>query len=98
MTLSRNLSSVLYERHGVRLNHFNVGWVLTENEYRYKIEDGLRARLARARARRAQAPSGRMTQPEEVAGAAVYWLSDESRPFNGIVIDWTQYPVFWDVS
>ena len=37
-------------------------------------------------------PSGRMTRPEEVAGAAVYWLSDESRPFNGIVIDLTQFP------
>ena len=91
LTLSRNLASVLYEHHQVRLNHFNVGWVLTENEYRYKIEDGL-AEDWPERVPAEHVPSGRMTRPEEVAGAAVYWLSDESRPFNGIVIDLTQFP------
>ena len=91
MTLSRNLSSVLYERHKVRLNHFNVGWVLTENEYRYKIKDGLAPDWPE-RVPVEHIPSGRMTRPEEVAAAAAYWLSDESRPFNGIVIDLTQFP------
>ncbi len=40
MTLSRNLADAL-GRDGVRVNHFNVGWVLTPNEYQVKIADGL---------------------------------------------------------
>ncbi len=40
ITLSRNLADALC-REGVRVNHFNVGWVLTPNEYHYKIADGL---------------------------------------------------------
>jgi NAD(P)-dependent dehydrogenase (short-subunit alcohol dehydrogenase family) len=41
MTLSRNLADALcYDF--VRVNHFNVGWVLTPNEYEYKRKDGLR--------------------------------------------------------
>ena len=40
MTLSRNLADALcYDQ--VRVNHFNVGWVLTPNEYHYKLADGL---------------------------------------------------------
>ena len=40
MTLSRNLADALcYDQ--VRVNHFNVGWVLTPNEYEYKVADGL---------------------------------------------------------
>ena len=42
MTLSRNLADAL-GRDGVRVNHFNVGWVLTPNEYHVKIADGLPA-------------------------------------------------------
>ena len=41
MTLSRNLADAL-GRDEVRVNHFNVGWVLTPNEYQQKIADGLR--------------------------------------------------------
>ncbi len=40
MTLSRNLGDAL-AFDGVRVNHFNVGWVLTPNEYEQKIADGL---------------------------------------------------------
>ena len=42
MTLSRNLADALcYDQ--IRVNHFNVGWVLTPNEYKQKIADGLPA-------------------------------------------------------
>ena len=90
LTLSRNLADGLAPRQ-VRVNHFSVGWVLTENEIRYKIADGQPEDWPQHVSRQF-APAGRMTQPEEVAGAAVYWLSDESRPFSGSVIDLEQYP------
>ena len=38
-------------------------------------------------------PTGKMTMPEDIAGAAVYWLGDESRPFSGGIIELEQYPV-----
>ena len=90
MTLSRNLADALcYD--GVRINHFNVGWVLTDNEYHYKLKDGLPADWPE-NVPEQFAPSGRLMKPEEIAAASVYWLSDDSRPFSGSVIDLEQYP------
>lgn len=91
MTLSRNLADALGPDH-VRVNHFNVGWVLTDNEYKLKISDGLEADWPE-RLPRALIPSGRMTTPDQVAAMAVHWLSDESRPFSGSVIELEQYPI-----
>lgn len=91
MTLSRNLADALiYD--GVRVTHFNVGWVLTPNEYKQKIADGLPADWPE-KIDPQFAPSGRIMKPEEIAGAAVYWLSDESRPISGSVIELEQYPI-----
>jgi NAD(P)-dependent dehydrogenase (short-subunit alcohol dehydrogenase family) len=91
MTLSRNLAdSLAYDR--VRVNHFNVGWVLSPNEYRQKIADGLPANWP-DELEPQFAPSGRLIQPEEIAAAAVYWLSDESRPISGSVVELEQYPM-----
>jgi len=90
MTLSRNLADALcYD--GVRVNHFNVGWVLTPNEYQYKLKDGLPADWP-DNIPAQYAPTGRIMKPEEIAAAAVYWLSDESRPISGSVVDIEQYP------
>jgi NAD(P)-dependent dehydrogenase (short-subunit alcohol dehydrogenase family) len=90
MTLSRNLADALcYDQ--VRVNHFNVGWVLTPNEYQYKLKDGLPADWP-DRIPAQYAPTGRIMAPEEIAAAAVYWLSDESRPISGSVVDLEQYP------
>jgi hypothetical protein len=38
-------------------------------------------------------PSGRLIQPEGIAEAAVYWLSDQSRPISGSVVELEQFPV-----
>lgn len=92
MTLSRNLGDSLHCSHHIRIIHFNVGWVLTENEYRYKIEDGL-PRDWPERVPRPFAPSGRLMKPEEIAAAAVWWISDASPPVSGSVIDLEQFPV-----
>ncbi len=90
MTLSRNLADAL-GRQGVRVNHFNVGWVLTANEYKLKISEGLDPHWSE-HIPAAFAPSGHILSPEHIAGAAVYWLSDESRPISGSVLDLEQYP------
>lgn len=90
MTLSRNLADALcYD--GVRVNHFNVGWVLTPNEYHYKVNDGLPADWP-DHVPAQFAPRGRLMKPEEIAAAAIYWLSNASRPFSGSVVDLEQYP------
>jgi NAD(P)-dependent dehydrogenase (short-subunit alcohol dehydrogenase family) len=91
MTLSRNLAdSLCYD--GVRVNHINVGWVLTPNENALKISEGLPPDWGE-RPPRGFAPSGRLIRPEEVAALAVYWMSDESRPISGSVMELEQYPV-----
>jgi NAD(P)-dependent dehydrogenase (short-subunit alcohol dehydrogenase family) len=90
MTLSRNLADALCYDH-VRVNHFNVGWVLTPNEYEYKRKDGLPPDWP-DKIPAQFAPTGRIMAPAEIAAAAVYWLSDESRPVSGSVVDLEQYP------
>ena len=80
MTMSRNLADDLGPA-GVRINHFNVGWVLTPNERKVQADngqpDGWENNIPRQ-----FAPSGRLIRPEEIATAAVYWLGDESRSYN----------------
>jgi NAD(P)-dependent dehydrogenase (short-subunit alcohol dehydrogenase family) len=90
LTLSKNLADALAPRQ-VRLFHFNVGWVLTENEYQYKRQDGLPADWP-DRLDKVDIPSGKMTTPEQVAAVVAFWLSDESRPFAGTVMELEQYP------
>src|SRR3954451_13388385 len=91
MTLSRNLAdSLCYER--IRVNHFNVGWVLSPNEITTKIADGLPPNWYE-HVEPQYAPSGKIMPPEKIAGAAVYWLSDESRPISGSVIELEQFPI-----
>ena len=90
-TLSRNLANALGEDR-VRVNHFNVGWVLTPNEY------ALQRRFGQAEdwpnhVPPQFAPSGRLIRPEEIAAAAIFWLSDESGPISGSVLELEQFSV-----
>ncbi|QOV91488.1 SDR family oxidoreductase [Humisphaera borealis] len=91
MTMSRNLSDALGSRK-VRVNHMNLGWVLSENEYKLKVSEGSPPDW-HVHPPAAFAPSGRILTPEQVAAAAVYWVSDESRPVSGTVMELEQYPV-----
>lgn len=91
ITLSRNLADSLGV-HGVRVNHFNVGWVLSPNEYKLKMSEGLPADWPE-HVPAAFAPSGRLITPEQIAAAAVYWMGDESRPISGSVLELEQYPI-----
>lgn len=91
VTMSRNLANVLaYDQ--VRVTCFNVGWVITPNEYKLKMSEGLPEGWS-DKPEPEHVPAGKMTQPEEIAVHALFWLSDESRPISGSVIDLEQYPI-----
>ncbi len=88
-TMSRNLANA-HATDRVRVNHFNVGWVITDREYAHQIEHGMPADWPQ-NVPPQFAPWGRLILPEEIATAAVYWLGDESRPISGAVVDLEQY-------
>lgn len=91
MTMSRNLGDTLHRENGVRVNQINPGWVLTETERKRKQEHGLPEDWYKDLPR-VYAPAGRILRPEEIAAAAIYWLSDESGPVSGQVVDLEQHP------
>ncbi len=91
MTLTRNLADA-HGAEGIRVNQLNVGWTLTPNEFALKMKEGLPEDWP-TRVSRTFAPSGRLLSPEDIAWAAVYFLSDEAALINGAVLDVEQYPV-----
>ncbi len=90
LTLSKHLAN-LYDKDRVRFHHINLGWVLTENEYKLKIKDGL-SKDWPDQVPSLMVPRGEMTKPEEVAKVIAFWLSDDSKPFSGTVFELEQYP------
>ncbi len=91
MTMTRNLGDTLHRENGVRVNQINPGWVLTETERKRKQEHGLPEDWFKDLPK-VYAPAGRILKPEEIAAAAIYWLSDESGPVSGQVLDLEQHP------
>lgn len=90
-TLSRNLADA-HAADGIRINHLNVGWTLTENERRMKEEEGL-GQDWESQLPVEFAPSGRIFRPEEIAAHVAFWLSDEAGPVSGSVYEIEQYPM-----
>jgi NAD(P)-dependent dehydrogenase (short-subunit alcohol dehydrogenase family) len=88
--MSRNLAGI-YSKQGIRFTHLNLGWVLSETEYLRKLDDGLPEGWPE-KLDKGVVPTGKMTQPSEVANVVAFWLSDESKPFSGTVLDLEQYP------
>ena len=91
MTMTRNLGDTLNRDNHVRVNQINPGWVLTESEKQRKKEHGLSSEWYK-QLPPVYAPSGRILWPEEIAVASIYWLSDESGPISGQVVDLAQFP------
>jgi NAD(P)-dependent dehydrogenase (short-subunit alcohol dehydrogenase family) len=75
-----------------QVNQINPGWVLTDNERARKKSHGLPDDWPSALPATI-APSGRILFPEEIAIAAIYWISDESAAMSGQVVDLEQYPL-----
>ena len=92
MTMTRNLGDSLHRNNGVRVNQINPGWVLTEKEIDRKKEHGLKDNWYEELPD-IFAPSGKIILPSAIASSAIYWLSDESGPVSGQVVDIEQYPV-----
>ena len=90
-TMTRNLANA-NGVHGVRVNQINPGWVLTEREYRDKLAQGLKPSWPQDLTR-VEIPAGVMTTPEQMGEAAIYWLSDESKPFTGSIVDLEQFSI-----
>ena len=80
-TLSRNLANA-HTTTGVRINHFNVGWVLTKNEYELKLREG-HPKDWPEKLPVAFAPSGRIQSPAEIADFALFFCSDEAGIVSG---------------
>jgi len=92
MTMTRNLGDSLFRDNGVRVNQINPGWVLTETEKQRKKEHGLSDTWYEDLPKM-YAPAGRIIAPEEIAAAAIFWLSDEAGPVSGQVMELEQYPL-----
>jgi NAD(P)-dependent dehydrogenase (short-subunit alcohol dehydrogenase family) len=91
MTLTRNLADA-HGAEGIRVNQINPGWILTPNERILKATEGLPEDWPE-RLPAAYAPGGRLFSPDDVASAALYFLSDEAALLNGAVLDLEQYPM-----
>jgi NAD(P)-dependent dehydrogenase (short-subunit alcohol dehydrogenase family) len=91
MTMTRNLADA-HGSQGIRVNQLNVGWTLTPNEFALKRSEGLPEDWP-ARVSSQFAPAGRLLSPEDIAWAAVYFLSDEAALLNGAILDVEQFPV-----
>jgi NAD(P)-dependent dehydrogenase (short-subunit alcohol dehydrogenase family) len=92
MTMTRNLGDSLFRDYGVKVNQINPGWVLTETEIQRKKDEGLSDTWYES-IPAMYAPAGRIIWPKEIAAAAVFWLSDESGPVSGQVMELEQYPM-----
>jgi NAD(P)-dependent dehydrogenase (short-subunit alcohol dehydrogenase family) len=91
ITMTRNLADA-HGRDGLRVNLFNVGWTLTPNEHALKIKEGLPEDWP-SRLSKRSAPAGRILSPDDIAWAAVFFLSDEAALINGATLDIEQFPL-----
>lgn len=86
-TLTKNAAHALRAAR-IRVNGINLGWTDTPGEHAIQARDGAPANwLARAGP---EQPFGRLIEPRDVAGLAVYLLSDAAMMMTGSLIDFDQ--------
>lgn len=90
-TMTRNLADA-HAVEGLRINQINPGWVLTDNEFKLKVAEGLSPDWP-TQIPRSHAPSGRIFRPDEIAHFAVQFVSDQAEIVNGAVVEIEQFPV-----
>lgn len=86
-TLTKNTAHAL-RADRIRVNGINLGWADTPGEHAIQARDG-NAPDWLARAEPAQ-PFGRLIRPRDVAGLAVYLLSDAAEMMTGALVDFDQ--------
>lgn len=86
-TLTKNAAHALRAAR-IRVNGINLGWTDTPGEHAIQARDGAPADWL-AKAGPAQ-PFGRLIEPHDVAGLAVYLLSDAAAMMTGSLIDFDQ--------
>jgi NAD(P)-dependent dehydrogenase (short-subunit alcohol dehydrogenase family) len=86
-TLTRNAAHA-QRKARIRVNGINLGWTDTPGEHAIQARDGAPPDWL-ARAAPAQ-PFGRLIEPRDVAGLAVYLLSDAAEMMTGALIDFDQ--------
>lgn len=91
MTLSRNLADA-YAAEGIRVNHLNVGWVLTRSEDELKQADGLPGGWS-AHLPPTTAPSGNLLEPADIAHFALAFVEESAHRVSGAVVELEQYPM-----
>lgn len=91
MTMSRNLASA-HAQEGILFTHFNVGWVLTPNEYMLKLDEGF-AEDWHLDTPREWAPSGALLSVDMIAHFALAFADPAGGPVNGTVLELEQFPV-----
>ena len=87
-TLTRNSGFALL-RNGIRVNQLNIGWMASDGEdviqrKYHGAQDGWQNEAA------PHLPTGRLLDPEDVAKAAAFLASDDSRPMTGSVVNYDQ--------
>jgi len=90
-TLTRNLANA-HGSDGVRFNLINPGWILTDREYADQVKKGLPNNWP-DKLGKENIPFGKMSTPEQLALACIYWISDESIPLTGSVVDLEQFSI-----
>jgi NAD(P)-dependent dehydrogenase (short-subunit alcohol dehydrogenase family) len=90
-TMTRNLANA-HGVDGVRFNLINPGWILTDREYADQVKKGLPENWP-DKLEKENIPSGKMSTPDQLATACIYWLGDESKPFTGSVVDLEQFSI-----
>lgn len=86
-TLTRNSGFALM-RNRVRVNQLDIGWMLSDHEKKIQLqESGDPDWQAKAEA---GLPFGRLLDPEEVAKAALWMVSDDSGMMTGAVVHFDQ--------
>ena len=87
-TMSRNLADA-WAADRIRVNHFVLGWILTQNEYKLKLREGLGENWQFDTPVDA-VPFRTMTNPEAIAAAALDWWSGDSWPLSGNSVELEQ--------
>jgi NAD(P)-dependent dehydrogenase (short-subunit alcohol dehydrogenase family) len=92
MTMTRSLGEYLQYTKGICSYQLNLGWVLSENERKRKIEEGLPVNWYELQPKEVS-PHGKLLTPDQIATMAFPFVSGDMRPTSGSVIELEQFPV-----